>query len=87
MIDIPKIKLYGAAGCHKTHYYKLVFNETGLPYAFLDVEANKEHAEELRGLYENQKLNYPTITIGEKKLRNPGKEELIRWINKLTSNN
>ncbi|MFT6797070.1 MAG: putative GNAT family acetyltransferase/glutaredoxin [Maribacter sp.] len=80
---IPEIKLYGADGCHKTNYYKLVLDEIGQPYTFLDVEANKEYADALRGLYENRKLNFPTITIGKKKLRNPYKEEIIKWMNKL----
>lgn len=82
-ITIPKIKLYGADGCHKTDYYKLVLDEIALPYEFLDVKANEEHAEELRSLYENGKLNFPTITIGKKKLRNPYKEDIIKWMNKL----
>ena len=60
MKGIPTIKLYGAEGCHKTNYYKLLLNDTKLPYQFLDVEQNKDHAEELRGLYENRKLNFPT---------------------------
>ena len=83
MKDIPIIKLYGASGCHKTHYYQLLLDKTKLTYQFLDVEKNEDHAEELRGLYENRKLNFPTITIGEKKLRNPYKEELEKWLNKL----
>ena len=83
MNSIPTIKLYGAEGCHKTNYYKIVLDKTALPYKFLDVEQNEDHAEELRGLYENRKLNFPTITIGKKKLRNPYKEELIKWLNKL----
>lgn len=83
MNTIPKIKLYGAHGCHKTHYYQSLLDKTELPYAFLDVEANKDHAEELRGLYENRKLNFPTITIGKRKLRNPYKEEIEKWLNKL----
>jgi len=83
MKDIPKIKLYGALGCHKTRYYQLLLDGTQLPYQFLDVETNEDHAEELRGLYVNHKLNFPTITIGKKKLRNPDKDELIKWINKL----
>lgn len=83
MDTIPKIKLYGADGCHKTHYYQLVLDKTGLPWEFLDVEANEDHAEELRGLYENRKLNFPTITIGKKKLRNPYKEDIEKWLNKL----
>jgi predicted GNAT family acetyltransferase len=83
METIPKIKLFGADGCHKTHYYQLMLDKTGLPYEFLDVEANEDHAEELRGLYTNQKLNFPTITIGKKKLRNPYKEGIEKWLNKL----
>ncbi len=81
--NIPEIKLYGENGCHKTHYYQLVLDEIGLPYKFLDVVENEDHAEELRGLYENGKLNFPTITIGKKKLRNPYKEDIIKWMNKL----
>lgn len=83
MDAIPLIKLYGAEGCHKTRYYQLLLDETGLPYQFLDVETNEDHAIELRGLYENGKLNFPTITIGQKKLRNPYKEEIHKWLNKL----
>lgn len=83
MRNIPVIKLYGTDGCHKTHYYQLLLNETRLPYLFLDVEKNISHAEELRDLYENRKLNFPTITIGAKKLRNPHKEELFKWLRKL----
>jgi glutaredoxin len=83
---IPTIKLYGAAGCHKSNYYKLLLDRTNLPYQFLDVENNESNAEELRSLYENRRLNFPTITIGKKKLRNPYKEELEKWLNKLIPN-
>ena len=81
--EIPIIKLYGAKGCHKTNYYRLLLNATELPYQFLDVENNEDLALALRGLYENEKLNFPTITIGSKKLRNPYKEDLHKWLNKL----
>ena len=80
MKSIPIIKLYGAQRCHKTNYYKALLNETRLPYQFLDVEVSTDSAEELRNLYENNKLNFPTITIGKKKLRNPYKEELIKMV-------
>jgi len=80
---IPEIKLYGADGCHKTNYYKLVLDEIGVPYTFLDVEVNKDFAVELRSLYESGKLNFPTITIGKKKLRNPYKQDIIKWMNVL----
>lgn len=77
------IKLYGANRCHKTTYYKSLFDNRNLKYEFLDVEENQEAAEELRGLYANRKLNFPTITIGEKKLRNPSDKDLNKWIEKL----
>ncbi len=83
MDAMPAIKLYGAARCHKTQYYQLFLEDTGLAYEFLDVEHDKTNAEALRGLYENGKLNFPTITIGKKKLRNPKKEVLIKWLDKL----
>lgn len=83
MKSIPIIKLYGAERCHKTNYYKEFLDKTKLPYKFLDVENNKDHAEELRGFYKNGKLNFPTITIGKKKLRNPSDNDLEKWLNKL----
>ncbi|MEP1486925.1 MAG: glutaredoxin domain-containing protein [Algibacter sp.] len=78
-----KIKLYGAERCHKTQYYKTYLENLNLEYAFLDVESNMENAEELKSLYENGKLNFPTITIGEKKLRNPSDKDLNKWIERV----
>ncbi len=81
-----RIKLFGAERCHKTQYYKTFFETRNLNYVFLDVEQNEEFAEELMNLYKNKKLNFPTITIGEKKLRNPTDKELYKWIYKLIPN-
>jgi predicted GNAT family acetyltransferase/glutaredoxin len=83
MRNIPEIKLYGEKGCMKTHYYQLLLNKIGLPYKFLDVIENEDYAAELRSLYTTNKLNFPTITIGSKKLRNPYKDELLKWMHKL----
>lgn len=77
------IKLYGVERCHKTQYYKAFFQTRNLDYAFFDVEQNQYFAEELRNLYENKKLNFPTITIGKKRLRNPTGKELNKWLDKL----
>lgn len=77
------IKLYGAESCHKTQHYKTFLEMRNLNYAFLDVAQNEVFAEELRNLYENRKLNFPTITIRNKKLRNPSDKELQKWIDKL----
>ena len=83
MNDLPIIKLYGSEKCHKTLYYKNYFETLAIPFKFLDVVVHEEHAEELRSLYENRKLNFPTITIGDKKLRNPNDKDLKKWLNKI----
>lgn len=81
----PEIKLFGSENCHKTNYYKDLLKDSNLAYKFLDVISKEDHAKELRGLYKSSKLNFPTLTIDKKKLRNPGKEELFKWIDKLKS--
>ncbi|MEM5565509.1 glutaredoxin family protein [Psychroserpens sp. AS72] len=81
----PTTKLYGTHRCHKTTFYHNFLNETGLTYEFLDVEINEDHAKKLRGLYINRTLNFPTITIGSKKLRNPNTNDLEKWLIKLNS--
>ena len=83
MSSILKIKLYGTFRCHKTQHYIKVLKERGLPYSFLDVEINEHHAVELRTLYVNKRLNFPTLTLGTKKLRNPSDAELMKWLDKL----
>lgn len=80
---IPKIKLYGAERCHKTQYYKNYFEDLKLKCQFIDVELHEANAEALRSLYKNRKPNFPTITIGDKKLRNPSDSDLKKWIEKL----
>ena len=74
------IKLYGTEKCHKTNYYKNKFIANKVDYIFLDVEKNAKNAEELRAFYKNRGLNFPTITKGDKKLRNPSDKELQKWI-------
>ena len=76
------VKFYGTENCHKTQYYKTFLEMCNLEYVFLDVEQYEENAEELRNLYENRKLNFPTITINDKKLRNPSVKDLQKWIDK-----
>ena len=80
---MPEIILYGTERCHKTQYYKTYLEGLSLKYKFLDVELNETHAEALRSLYKNRKLNFPTLTIGEKKLRNPSDTDLKKWIETL----
>lgn len=76
----PEIKVYGAERCHKTKYYLSYFKDRNLSFTFLDVEKNESFAEELKSLYKNRKLNFPTITIGDKTLRNPASTDLNKWL-------
>ena len=78
-----EIKLYGTERCHKTKYYQYFLNQKQLDYKFLDVEKNEIFANELRSLYETRKLNFPTITIGRKRLRNPSEIELNKWLERI----
>lgn len=80
-------KLYGAKRCHKTQYYKTTLNNLGVNFTFIDVEENETNAQELRNLYDNRKLNFPTITLNSKRLRNPSEKELIKQINKASITN
>ena len=79
------IKLYGSIDCHKTQFYINWFESQNIPFEFLDVVKNQNHATELRNLYTNNKLNFPTITVGEKKLRNPHTAEIEKQIKKRNS--
>ncbi len=72
--------LYGAQRCHKTKYYKQFIQNLGLDLVFKDVEENKSHEEELRNLYNNGKLNFPTFLIKGKKLRNPSEKDLLKHL-------
>tara|TARA_R110002124_G_scaffold56860_4_gene159981 strand:- start:977 stop:1258 length:282 start_codon:yes stop_codon:yes gene_type:complete len=74
------IKIYGSENCHKSIFYKEYFKGRNIPCDFLDVLRDEACAEALRGLYSNRKLNFPTITIKDKKLRNPKVEDIEKWL-------
>ena len=76
------VKLFGHKDCHKTMIYQSYLKEKGVPFVFLDVHENEAAADELRSLYQNGKLNFPTIMIGQKKLRNPKFTDIDKWLNK-----
>ena len=79
------IKLYGTERCHKTQHYKRYLVNQGLDFLFVDVEESETNADELKSLYETKKLNFPTVLIGSKKLRNPSDKELSKWLKYLCS--
>ena len=72
--------IYGAERCHKCVFYKQYLTDKGLKPQFLDVEENEGHAEALRALYTTGKLNFPTLLVGGKKLRNPATSLLDKWL-------
>ena len=75
-----KVKIYGAKRCHKSRFYQTYFEDRKIDVDFLDVEQNEHYAEELRNIYPSKLLNFPTILIGEKRLRNPSIKDLNKWI-------
>lgn len=77
-----EIRVYGAARCHKTQYYLNFLKERNLVFTFLDVEKNEAFAVELRSLYQTGRLNFPTLMIKGKKLRNPTDKDLRKWLAK-----
>lgn len=75
-----EVILYGSKNCHKTvHYQEFLMNKK-VDFDFYDVVQNQERAKELRSLYKSGKLNFPTLLIKGKKLRNPQDEELEKWL-------
>ena len=83
MKDYKDIILFGSGSCHKTQFYKEYFEKNGISYHFKDVSLDPEAAEELRSLYENRRLNFPTLLIHGKKLRNPRIIEIEKVLNSL----
>tara|TARA_B100000809_G_C15137276_1_gene531230 strand:- start:1992 stop:2246 length:255 start_codon:yes stop_codon:yes gene_type:complete len=77
-----EVVLYGSNACHKTKYYMDYLSKIKIEYVFYDVIKDIDSAADLRRLYETDKLNFPTILIGDKKLRNPSDNDLNRWLAK-----
>ncbi len=77
------IIIYGAARCHKSQYYQSYLSDKEIDFVFFDVEKDALAAIALRSLYESGKLHFPTLVIGDKKLRNPRDHEIDKAILKL----
>lgn len=72
------VKLFGSAHCGKSRYYENALKEREVDYNFLDVEAKADAASELRQLYTDGDLKYPSLLIGTTLLRNPSLRDLDR---------
>ncbi len=75
---IPIVELFGSENCHKTELYTQFLSNLNIHFIFHDVEQDERAARRLRSYYESGKLNYPTILIGTKKLRNPTSFDLMK---------
>jgi arsenate reductase-like glutaredoxin family protein len=82
-VNKDNIILYGSEKCHKTKYYKSYLKEKGFSFLFKDVIVNTDFGLELKGMYETGKLNFPTLIVCSKKLRNPSNNVLDTWLNKI----
>lgn len=74
------IKLFGSKDCRKTKFYEDYLNEKGVQFVFVDVLVDTKGAAELRELYVTKKLNFPTLLVGAKKLRNPRLKDVDKWL-------
>ena len=74
------VRVFGAERCHKTQFYLDQLQKKNIHFEFLDVEKDMTAANELRSLYTTGKLNFPTIMVKDKKLRNPSLTELEKWL-------
>lgn len=84
---MDQVKLYGSKKCHKTNHYINFLNDKNISFSFFDVIEDEKKAKELTGLYKSGKLNFPTILIGHKKLRNPNDKELLKWLSRAEAAN
>lgn len=71
---------YGSVDCHKTQHYQGFLESKNISFEFYDVTKDKAKAKELKSLYKSGKLNFPTLLVSGKKLRNPSDIELDKWL-------
>lgn len=63
--------LYGKARCSKTMFYLDELTKRQIQVEFKDIGEDKKAAHDLRRLYDDGKLRFPTLVITGKRLRNP----------------
>lgn len=75
-----KIILFGSENCHKTLYYKAYLTKRNIEFTYKDVIQDNKAAFELRNLYETRRLNFPTLLMNGKKIRNPSDKSLEKHL-------
>ena len=76
--SVQPVRVYGTKRCHKSRFYEDALAEREVDYCLRDVEADPDAAEELKLLFPNGALNFPTLLIQGKRVRNPSERDLDR---------
>ncbi|MEO2053103.1 MAG: hypothetical protein ABGX00_15210 [Allomuricauda sp.] len=77
--SMKPILLYGTESCHKTQLYKNWLGENNVPFLFKDI-SDEEVGNKLSELYDGKAKHFPTLVVGNKRLRNPSTTEISKWL-------
>lgn len=76
--SLAPVRLYGSAECFKTRVYADFLAKRDVSFTLRDVEHDECAADELRSLYSDGDLKFPTLLVQDKRLRNPDMRALDR---------
>ena len=74
-MDEKKLKLYGTNWCTKSANLRNYLQSIWVEFEDFNVETQPEAEKTVRDLYDG-KLKFPTVTFGDKHLKNPSTKEL-----------
>jgi len=74
-MEDKKLKLYGADWCPKSANLRNYLQSIWINFDDHNVETEPEAAEVVKALYDG-KLKFPTVTYGDKHLKNPSIKDL-----------
>ncbi len=78
-MDEKKLKLYGADWCTKSSNIRNYLQSIWVEFEDYNVETDQEAEKYVRSLYDG-KLKFPTITFGDRFLKNPTIKELDQFL-------
>ena len=79
-IGMNIVRVFGARRCHKSRFYEDALCDRGVAYILRDVEEDEDATAELRLLYADGGLKFPTLLIRGKRVRNPTLRDLDRQL-------
>ena len=78
-MDEKKLKLYGTNWCTKSANLRNYLQSIWVEFDDYNVETQSEAEAAVRALYDGQ-LKFPTVTYGDKHLKNPSISELDAFL-------